>query len=281
MLVTPGDREVHGGTSAPSRSAHGSTQPPMHASTWQRTPRASAAAAISATGSITPCAYDGAEATTSTRRVVVDRRGHGRGVGAHGDRVDGDADPARPRSSAPPCGTPRAPSSARPSRGSAMPGGASRAACTASRIDSVPPDVTVPTALVGAVEAACRRIRRGRCSIAQQARERRRVEAVRRGVHRQCLPAELVGVGQPGVVDVGQRAAAVVGRSPARSSLEPAQDRRQRPPYVVVQVVERGSGASDQQAEPRSAPRARARSRARSRSRATSGCTAVWSVDDT
>ncbi len=38
----------------------------MHASTWQRTPRAAAAAAISGTGSTTPCAYDGADATTST-----------------------------------------------------------------------------------------------------------------------------------------------------------------------------------------------------------------------
>ncbi len=66
MLVTPSTANVHGGIGRPSRAAYGSTQPPMHASTWQRTPRAAAAAAISVTGSTTPWAYDGALATTST-----------------------------------------------------------------------------------------------------------------------------------------------------------------------------------------------------------------------
>lgn len=42
----------------------------MQASTWQSTPRAEAAAAISATGSVTPWAYEGAEATTSAVRSV-------------------------------------------------------------------------------------------------------------------------------------------------------------------------------------------------------------------
>jgi hypothetical protein len=42
MLVTPSTANVHGTTGRPSRAAYGSTQPPMHASTWQRTPRAAA-----------------------------------------------------------------------------------------------------------------------------------------------------------------------------------------------------------------------------------------------
>jgi hypothetical protein len=40
----------------------------MQASTWHRTPRSPAAAATSGTGSITPCAYDGALTTTRTVR---------------------------------------------------------------------------------------------------------------------------------------------------------------------------------------------------------------------
>ena len=64
--MTPSTAKVHGGTGRPSRAAYGSTHPPMQASTWQRTPRAAAAAAISVTGSTTPWAYDGALATTST-----------------------------------------------------------------------------------------------------------------------------------------------------------------------------------------------------------------------
>ena len=45
----------------------------------------------------------------------------------------------------------------------------------------------------------------------QQARERRRVEPVRAGVRRHRLAADLVDVGQPGVVDVGERPASVDG----------------------------------------------------------------------
>ena len=71
MLVTPSTANVHGGTGRPSRAAYGSTQPPMQASTWQRTPRAAAAAAIGVTGSTTPWAYDGALATTSTVRSSI------------------------------------------------------------------------------------------------------------------------------------------------------------------------------------------------------------------
>nr|BFE76731.1 hypothetical protein GCM10020092_100320 [Actinoplanes digitatis] len=66
MLVTPGTEKSKSGRSAPSRLRYGSTQPPKQASTWNRTPRSAAAAAISAIGSTTPCAYDGAEAATRT-----------------------------------------------------------------------------------------------------------------------------------------------------------------------------------------------------------------------
>ena len=64
--VTPSTANVHGPTGRPNRAAYGSTHPPMHASTWQRMPRDAASAASSWTGSTTPCAYDGAEPTTST-----------------------------------------------------------------------------------------------------------------------------------------------------------------------------------------------------------------------
>ena len=43
----------------------------MHASTWQSAPAPAASAAISATGSITPCGYCGADATTSTVWSVI------------------------------------------------------------------------------------------------------------------------------------------------------------------------------------------------------------------
>ena len=43
----------------------------MQASTWHSTPRRAAAAATSATGSTTPCAYEGAETTTSAVRSLT------------------------------------------------------------------------------------------------------------------------------------------------------------------------------------------------------------------
>ena len=39
MDVTPGTRKSKGGTAWPSRSAHGSTKPPRHASVWKPIPR--------------------------------------------------------------------------------------------------------------------------------------------------------------------------------------------------------------------------------------------------
>lgn len=56
MLVTPSTANVQAGTERPRRAAYGSTHPPIQASTWQRTPRAAATAAISVIGSTTPCA---------------------------------------------------------------------------------------------------------------------------------------------------------------------------------------------------------------------------------
>ena len=70
-LVTPGTDRSKSGTGSPSARKYGSTQPPMHASTWHRTPRAAAAAAMGTTGSTTPCAYDGALTTTSTVRSSI------------------------------------------------------------------------------------------------------------------------------------------------------------------------------------------------------------------
>ena len=144
MLVTPGTRNENAGSSGSSRRRYGSSQPPMHASTWQRTPAAWAAVAIWVTGSTTPCAYEGAEATTSTvssaiAAVIAD------GTARPVVRIDLDEDRAyaevvrrlveRPVRR-------RGQHHGRPRR---SPARASRAACTASRIDSVPPEVTVPT----------------------------------------------------------------------------------------------------------------------------------------
>ena len=56
----------------------------------------------------------------------------------------------RPRSSAPPCGTPRAPWTAPPSTGRRPTARRPAPACTASSTDSVPPEVTDPTADAGA-----------------------------------------------------------------------------------------------------------------------------------
>jgi len=67
MLVTPGT--VKSKTGGGSRN--GSTQPPKQASTWKRTPRSAQAAAIGPIGSTTPCAYDGADAATSTVPAVI------------------------------------------------------------------------------------------------------------------------------------------------------------------------------------------------------------------
>src|SRR4051794_16745644 len=62
--VTPRTAKSRGGPGPPSRRRNGRTNPPKHASTWQRTPASAATAAMAATGSTTPCAYEGAEQAT-------------------------------------------------------------------------------------------------------------------------------------------------------------------------------------------------------------------------
>src|SRR5437667_11956735 len=51
ILVTPSTAKSKAGTGTPRRRRYGSTHPPKQASTWHRTPRSAATAAISATGS--------------------------------------------------------------------------------------------------------------------------------------------------------------------------------------------------------------------------------------
>ena len=68
-------RSTASSTSRPRRAAYGSTQPPMQASTWHRTPRSAATAPTSVTGSTTPWAYDG-----STVLVVASAPSYAHGV---------------------------------------------------------------------------------------------------------------------------------------------------------------------------------------------------------
>ena len=57
MLVTPSTSNVHWGNTVRSVAGKkGRTQPPMQASTWQRTPAAAAAEASAGIGSTTPWA---------------------------------------------------------------------------------------------------------------------------------------------------------------------------------------------------------------------------------
>ena len=183
----------------------------MHASTWQRMPRSAAAAATGGTGSITPCAYDGAETTTSTVRsgassIGGDHRGR---VGAEvrADRDDDGLDAEVVR------------------------GLEERRVHGARNHHPRPLDVgaAVARALDGeqaGLGAAggdrADRLGRGVEQVGgeadqvvlhlQQARERGRVQAVRAGVRRDRLAADPVDVGQARVVDVGEGAAAVHGQ---------------------------------------------------------------------
>ena len=85
-------------------------------------------------------------------------------------------------------------------------GCASRAPCTASSTDSVPPEVTVPT-VVGGPSSSLRGDPDQLVLHPQQAGEGGRVEPVGAGVRRHRLAADPVGLLEPGVVDVGQRPA--------------------------------------------------------------------------
>ena len=98
---------------------------------------------------------------------------------------------------------------AAPSAAASTSGRASRAVCTASSTDSVPPEVTVPTRRLGRVEQVGRRSRPGRSPSRSRLGERGRVQPVGAGVRRDRLAADPVDLGEPGVVDVGQGAAAV------------------------------------------------------------------------
>ena len=162
MLVTPVDRE------RPRR--HVAAEPGgvrQHPAADARVDVAADAArggrgaAISVTGSTTPCAYDGALATTSTVRSSIAAAiaaGSARKSGA--DRRPA---PARRRSSARPCGTPRARCVGSTMRGrgdvrAARRGRPARRAGT----DSVPPEVTDADGRRRARRAGRRRSRPGR-----------------------------------------------------------------------------------------------------------------------
>ena len=115
----------------------------MHASTCIRTPRSSAAAAIGAIGSRTPCAYDGALATTSTVESSI-----AAAIAAGSARnVSGSTGTSILRSPNRCAALWNAACAVVGSTidGEVISGWASRAASTASRHDSVPPDVTEPT----------------------------------------------------------------------------------------------------------------------------------------
>ena len=139
--------------------------------------------------------------------AVVDRGRHRHGVCSEVG-ADGHRRPPRHRSSARPCGRRRAPSTGAPSAAARRPGRASRAPCTASSTDSVPPDVTVPTTPSG---ASSRSAAKPTSSFSICSRLGNAVGS------RPLLPAyaataaraDLVDLGQPGVVDVGERAPAV------------------------------------------------------------------------
>ncbi len=218
--MTPSTAKVHGGTARPSRAAYGSTQPPMHASTWQRMPRA-AAMRRELGDRVDDAVRVGRRARDHQDRPVarlVDRRlggGHvGGEVGAdrhehrlHAEVVRGLVE--------------------RRVRGRGQ---------HHARLGDV--GVRVARRLHGEQHrlgaAGGDRADRGVGSVEQaegeadqvvlhpeQARERRRVEPVGAGVRRDRLAADPVDVGQPGVVDVGQRPAAVHRQVGGLERLEP------------------------------------------------------------
>ena len=235
MLVTPSTANVHGGTSRPSRAAYGSTQPPMHASTWQRTPALGAAAGDLGDRVDDPVGVR-RRARHHEHRAVVDRARPSRPGRPGSPRRPAPA-PARPRSSARPCGTPRARCIGSTMRGRSTSGRASRAACTASSTDSVPPEVTVPTTSGGASSSRAR-------EADQLVLHRAAGSGTRSGPARwtpayaaTACAADLVGLGQPAVVDVGQRAAAV-RRQVARPA-SPAAGRARRRSWNLLRVSRR------------------------------------------
>ena len=86
----------------------------------------------------------------------------------------------------------------------------------------MPPEVTVPTPVSGASSSSQREADQVVLH-RQQARERGGVEAVGAGARRHRLAADPVDVGQAGVVDVGEGAAAVHGQVVGLQGAEPGE----------------------------------------------------------
>ena len=137
--------------------------------------------AISATGSTTPCAYDGAEQATSTvsgriAAAIVGRRR------AQRVRVDTGTDVERDPQVVRRLGERRVRARRHHHPGAAISGWASRAALTARISDSVPPLVTLPTTSGAAVPGPPPSSPAGRADQrvlhGQQGREGGRVEPV-------------------------------------------------------------------------------------------------------
>ena len=222
MLVTPGTAKVHGG--APSR--WGSTQPPMHASTWQRMPRSGGQGGDLGDGVDDPVRVRGGR-RDDEHGVVVD----GRRRGQRGRRGGSSWSTSTTRACEPE--VLRALEERRV-RGDgqhevgpvhvrcALPGREHR---EEDRLGAARGDR--PGEPVGGVEEAARH-RDEVVLHPQQRREGGGVEGVRRGEHRERVEAEGVGVGEPRVVDVGEGAAAVrrAGPGPAARGAGPAARRR-------------------------------------------------------
>ena len=218
--MTPSTANVHGGTSRPSRAAYGSTQPPMQASTWQRTP-----------------ARRGAGGERGDRVDHAVRVGRCGPDDEHGPLVDGGEHPVRV---GPVVGTGRHHHRLDPE---VVGGLVERRVHGVGDHDRRPLDVRAGVARGLHGEQA--RLRppggdrpdrgvRGVEQVAgeadevvlhrQQAREGGRVEAVGAGVRRHGLAPDPVDLGQPGVVDVGQRPAAVDRQVAGLQGAQPGQD---------------------------------------------------------
>ena len=275
-LVTPSTANVQGGA-----ARCGSTQPPMHASTWQRMPCSAASAAISGTGSTTPWAYDGAEATTSTvvssMAAAMAAGSARRVVGVDVDEDEAHAEVLRRlverrvrrrRHDHAGLGRRRGTLTGRQHReedrlGAAGGDGPGEALRGVEQAPGQGHEVVLHP---------------------QQRREGRGVQAVGRGEHRERLEPHGIRVGEPGVVHVGEGAPTVGGQV---HRLQGAQGGEH--------LVGRGSGrrrghrdTSWSSRYPRSTSRETATSAAGTMVKpkamavcAESGCTAAESVDET
>ena len=202
MLVTPSTAKVQGGAS----SRWGSTQPPMHASTWQRMPRSGRQRGDLGDRVDDAVGVGRGRGDDEHRGVVDGGRRRGR-VGAQRLGVDVDEDGADPEE-----------------LGRLVERGVGRGGDDHARVGDV------RRALPGGEHreqdrlGAARGHRAGEAlgGVEQPAGQRDEVvlhleeggkgggvQPVRRGEHAQRLEAHGIGVGEPGVVDVGQGAATV------------------------------------------------------------------------